>query len=211
MYEIRVLTGVSQMHDGASLMIDRIFDCTYSILCILGLGGNGLKEQTLLDLRFHLSSLGDDILGKSLLPSTLLFVSYFLTLSYFLRPPRLLLPMGMETFPLLFPTTSTSSVEGTIYGCTLLRVCVLCSYAYAYPIRLASLQAGPMKLRPNLVSLLSITETPLMRELFLNGREYSRDIGPRFHQRPSHVLHHRFSGGIESQRDRHDRRADHGR
>ena len=39
LYEIPALTGVSQIDYRASLMIDRILDCTYPILCLLILGG----------------------------------------------------------------------------------------------------------------------------------------------------------------------------
>jgi len=51
---------------------------------------------------------------------------------------------------LLLATTSPSSVFGTMYGWTRFLTSVLCSYAYASEISLASLNAGPRKLRPNL-------------------------------------------------------------
>lgn len=48
------------------------------------------------------------------------------------------------------PTMELNSVFGTRNGCTLFLTIVLCSKAYANDIKLASLKAGPMKLRPNL-------------------------------------------------------------
>ncbi len=78
-----------------------------------------------------------------------LILLYPLVLPY----PLFLIPI--DKFPIPVPTTSTSSVDGTIYGCTLFRTIVRCSKAYAKPMREASLQAGPMKEMPKLLYLFS--------------------------------------------------------
>lgn len=46
-------------------------------------------------------------------------------------------------------TASPRSVVGTRYGCTRCLTSVLCSNAYANPMRSASLHDGPRKLIPN--------------------------------------------------------------
>jgi len=48
----------------------------------------------------------------------------------------------------LFPTTSLSSVTGSIYGATVSRTCVRCSYAYAREINFASVKWSPRNERP---------------------------------------------------------------
>ena len=50
----------------------------------------------------------------------------------------------------LFATTLTNSVVGSMYGCTLFLTMVLCSKAYPKPMSVASLHAGPRKERPKL-------------------------------------------------------------
>ena len=47
-------------------------------------------------LPIYLSCLNDTFLGKFLWLSTLLFISYLLTLSWFLKLLRLLIPTGIE-------------------------------------------------------------------------------------------------------------------
>lgn len=129
----------------------RRFTTGYLILYISNPWRLDLYILSHLDLPVYLTSKPRRHLSaRNLAHSQRSFSSQLLTLSCPLKLLRLLLLIGMEKFPVLLPTTSMSSVEGTMYGWTLLRVCVLCSYAYAYPMRLASLQAAPMKLSPNL-------------------------------------------------------------